>query len=352
MIKIVDLEESKPITLNDYATRAEFAPLVGDIRAEATMVAPRLAGRSIWMINSTDKGGGVAEMMPRLVPLMRELGFAVHWAVIQTEDQKFFNLTKRIHNLIHGESHAGLDFTPEDKEVYEAVNRVNADSFKKHLGPHDILMVHDPQPLPLGTMLRDELGLQTFWRCHIGLDRRTDSTRAVWRFLKPYLKNFRHAMFSAPEYIPGFLAGRASILHPGLDPMSHKNRELSVTKLVGILCNAGLQTAHEPVPTPAYKHQVRKLMPNGEYQVPEELGLLFRPTVLEVSRWDRLKGWIPLIEGFVRMKKRVADGAAKGQKPRNIDSITNLLSNPTCTASQYRHTFPHSLGDGQTKAFL
>jgi trehalose synthase len=317
MIKVIDLTEAKPITLNDYAGRADFAPPVGDIRAEATMIAPRLTGRNIWMINSTDMGGGVAEMMPRLVPLMRELGFSVHWAVIRSDNQRFFELTKRIHNLIHGDGSTSRDFSPEDARVYEAVNRENANSLKQHLGPHDILIVHDPQPLPLGDMLHKDLGLTTMWRCHIGLDRRTDATRSVWRFLRPYLGSYGHAVFSAPEYIPGFLAGRASILHPALDPMSHKNRELSVGKVVGVLCNAGLQEAHEPVPTPAYANPVKRLAPDGTYVVPGEFGLLFRPMILEVSRWDRLKGWLPLVDGFIRMKDMVRQGKASEERPRN-----------------------------------
>jgi trehalose synthase len=321
MIKIVDLNHTTPITLDDYAARAEFTARVGDIRNEATMIAPRLTGRTIWMINSTDKGGGVAEMLPRLVPLMRELGFSVRWAVIQTQERQFFELTKRIHNLIHGDDRVSRHLNGDDSGVYEAVNRDNADSLKPHIGPHDILVVHDPQPAPLGRMLREELGLTTFWRCHIGLDKRTEATRSVWGFLQPYIDSYGHAAFSAPEYIPGFMAGRASILHPALDPMSHKNRRLPVSRVVGILCNSGLQQPYEPVPTPPYEHQVKRLAPDGSYVKPNEIGLLFRPIILEVSRWDRLKGWIPLLEGFVRMKEQVAAGLVASEDPRNQNRL-------------------------------
>jgi len=259
----------------------------------------------------------VFSKMPRLIPLMRELGFSVNWAVIQTEDQEFFSLTKRLHNLIHGDAAAGLEFNQRHRDVFEAVNRANAESLAEHIGRHDILIVHDPQPLPLGKILHEEMKLNPIWRCHIGLDTHTEATSAAWRFLRPYLDSYHHALFSAPEYIPSFLAGRSSILHPAIDPLSHKNRNLSVTKTVGILCNAGLQKAHEPVPTSNYTHRVRRLMPDGSYSVPGEFGLLFRPIILQVSRWDRLKGWSPLLEGFVRMKRRVQDGIAQNQRIRN-----------------------------------
>lgn len=317
MIKIVENRDTKPVTLNDYAAMPNFAPAVSDLRAEATLIAPRLAGRNVWMVNSTDAGGGVAEMLPRLIPLLRELGFSAHWAVIQTENVEFFNLTKRLHNLIHGDGRSGRDISASERETFEAVNRDNADSLKQHLGRHDILVVHDPQPVALGRMLAEEMKLRAIWRCHIGLDHHTEETRTAWRFLRDYLEPYRHALFSAPEYIPSYLVGRSSILHPALDPMSHKNRDLAVTKLVGILCNSGLQKAHEPVPTAAYQHRVRRLAPDGSYKIPGEFGLLFRPIILQVSRWDRLKGWLPLLEGFSRMKARVGQGAAENQRIRN-----------------------------------
>lgn len=317
MIKVVQNRDTKPVTLSDYAALPNFAPAVSDLRAEATLIAPRLAGRNVWMVNSTDAGGGVAEMLPRLIPLLRELGFSAHWAVIQTDNAEFFNLTKRLHNLIHGDGRSGTQISTSEKETFDAVNRDNAESLKQHLGRHDILVVHDPQPIGLGKMLAEEMGVRTIWRCHIGLDERTPETRTAWHFLRDYLQPYNHALFSAPEYIPSYLAGRSSILHPALDPMSHKNRDLSVTKLVGILCNSGLQKAHQPVPTTTYQNRVRRLAADGSYEIPGEFGVLFRPIILQVSRWDRLKGWLPLLEGFRRMKARVRQGAAENQRIRN-----------------------------------
>jgi len=321
VIRIVEPDQQKPISLDHYAVDAHFADVVHELRTEAALLAPRLEGRRVWMINSTDKGGGVAEMLPRMMALMRELGIDVRWAVIGSDEQAFFQLTKRLHNLVHGEASAGVDLGPADAQVFEAVNRQNFDSFRPLVGERDVVVVHDPQPLPLGDMLAAEANITTVWRCHIGLDERTEATSAAWRFLRPYLGRYAHAAFSAPEYIPSFLAGRASILHPAIDPLSHKNRELSVHKMIGILCNGGLQPAYSTVPTADFDYAVRRLGPDGSLGEPGELGLLFRPIILQVSRWDRLKGWMPLLEAFVRLKAAVGEPRTAGLSERNRNRL-------------------------------
>ena len=332
MIQTVDLSAKEGPVLDDYAAEARFAGIVGDLRAEATRLADRYADRTIWMINSTAHGGGVAEMLWRMVPLFRQLGFQMRWAVLGTEREEFFTLTKRLHNLIHGDAGSGLDLGPDQAALFERVNQENFEALRPQLKRGDLVVVHDPQPLPLGQMVARELGIKTFWRCHIGLDQRTDATRAAWRFLKPYLDGYSHAVFSVPEYIPGFLAGQASIIYPALDPLSDKNRELSAHKQVGILCNSGMQEAHEPVATPDFEHQVKRVMPNGEPRIAGSMGLLFRPIVLEVSRWDRLKGWLPLLEAFVRLKRGLRTGVTGehvlGEFGNRIELVRLVLAGP------------------------
>ena len=331
MIRIVEPDQQKPIHLDHYAVDAHFADVVHELRAEAALLRPRLEGRRVWMINSTDKGGGVAEMLPRMLALMTDLGIDVRWAVIGSDEQAFFRLTKRLHNLVHGEVSAGVDLGPDDARLFEAVNRQNFDAFRPMLGPKDVVVVHDPQPLPLGDMLAAEAKVPTIWRCHIGLDERNEATSAAWRFMRPYLARYEHAAFSAPEYIPSFLAGRASILHPAIDPLSHKNRELSVHKMIGILCNGGLQVPYSTVPTADFEHQVRRLDSDGSLGQPGELGLLFRPIILQVSRWDRLKGWMPLLEAFVRLKAALRDGRTASLSERNRSRLAHarlILAGP------------------------
>ncbi len=298
MIQLIDLEPSR--TLDDYAAIAHLAGPVQALRAEAAMLVPPLRKRTVWMVNSTARGGGVAEMLPQMVILLTGLGLSTRWAVLGCDRPEFFALTKRLHNLIHGHGDPGL--TSADRELFESVNRKGAEALKPHLGPDDILVIHDPQPLAMGAILKEELGLRIIWRCHIGHDEHLPTTRAAWRFLKPYAAVYDRTVFSAPEYIPDYLAGRATIIHPALDPFSHKNRELPPHKLVGILCNAGLKSENHPVLTPPFTHQARRLQPDGSFGPavdPEEIGLLYRPIVMQVSRWDRLKGLRPLLEVLV-----------------------------------------------------
>jgi trehalose synthase len=314
MIQMIDIEPSR--TLDDYAAIAHLAGPVQALRAEAAMLVPPLRGRTVWMVSSTAQGGGVAEMLPQMVTLLNELGLTTRWAVLGSDQPAFFGLTKRLHNLIHGDGEPAL--SDDDRELFEAVNRQNAEALKPHLGPDDLLVIHDPQPLAMGAMLKSKFGMRTVWRCHIGHDERLPATHAAWRFLKPYAETYDRAVFSAPEYIPDYLAGRAIIIHPALDPFSHKNRELSPHKLVGILCNAGLKCERHAVLTPPFSHQAQRLQPDGTFGAavqPEEIGLLYRPIVTQVSRWDRLKGLRPLLEGFVQLKGWMHD-ATRNWSPR------------------------------------
>jgi trehalose synthase len=220
-------------------------------------------------------------------------------------DAAFFRLTKRIHNLIHDFGQPG--FSVEERTAYQAVSLKAAKALAKRVGPEDILVVHDPQPLGAGAEVKRLTGVRTIWRCHIGLDRHTAATDAAWDLLRDFAQAYDHTVFSAPEYIPAYLAGKASVIHPAIDPLSHKNRDLSAHKLVGILCNAGLMKSYHPVLTPGWEHQALRLHPDGRFLPACEgdgFGLMFRPIVTQVSRWDHLKGWMPLLEGFLRLKHR------------------------------------------------
>jgi trehalose synthase len=298
------IESEKGWTLSNYAVDSRLAAAVRTLQVEASIVVPQLRDRTIWMVNSTAQGGGVAEMLPRMAALLEELGLRVKWVVMGTDRPEFFKVTKQLHNLIHGEGNPEL--SAKHREVYEFVNRKNAEEFAPQVRPDDIVVIHDPQPLAMGAMLKRQLGVRTIWRCHIGLDERTPATRAAWSFLKPWAESYDLAIFSSPEYIPDYMAGRATIIHPALDPRSHKNRELPPHKLVGILCNGGLQHERHPVVTPPFSVRAQRLRPDGSFAPAtdqEEIGLPYRPLVCQISRWDRLKGFKPLLEGFVRLKQ-------------------------------------------------
>ena len=300
---IVEVEH--PQGLDDYAAIAHLAPAVERLRTAAAQVVARMQGRTLWMINSTAKGGGVAEMLPALVRLLRDLGIRAEWAVIETSRPEFFLLTKRIHNLMHGSGE--LHFNGADRALYEAVNRANADAIAPCLKPGDIVVVHDPQPMPLAAMLRERVDVTAVWRCHIGLDEQNEQTRAAWEFLEPYAAAYAHTVFSAPEYVPPFLADRATIIYPGIDPLASKNRDMHVHELVRVLSNSALVSTVGPVLRAPFINLAKRLQPEGTFRPaiwPEDIGLLVRPIVTQVSRWDRLKGYMPLLRAFVELKRR------------------------------------------------
>lgn len=327
MIHIVDVPPG--VSLDESEAHATLARPVQDLRAEARQLVPSLAGRRVWMVSSTERGGGVAEMMPRLITVLRELGVAVEWAVIGSDEPRFFTLTKRLHNLIHGVGDPQID--SGDRELYEAVSRTNAASLVPHLAPDDVLVVHDPQPMGMGAMLARERGATAIWRCHIGLDGQNAATRAAWSFLAPYTDAYRHAVFTAPEYVTGFPAHRAAIIHPAIDPLSDKNRALSTVRQAGVLVNAGLVPGDPPVLTPPYGDRVQRLAPDGSWRLASEddLGILYRPLVTQVSRWDRLKGFAPLLAAFELLKRRHREHAGvDALHRRRLDLVRLVLAGP------------------------
>ncbi len=329
MIETVDIREE--LGLDDYHAVVHLSHHVQELRDEAEQLVAALQGRRIFMVNSTSRGGGVAEMMPKLVSLMRELGADVEWLVMGTTQTKFFELTKRLHNLIHGMGTPVL--SAEDRRLYEAVSRENADILEGRLRPEDVLVIHDPQPLGMGALLKQRLGLPAIFRCHIGLDESPPASRAAWEFLRPFAEVYDWSVFSAPEYIPEFLAGRAGILTPAIDPLGFKNRELSPQKLMGILCNARLTIEHQPVVPLPFPETAKRLGPDGTFSSADRaggVGFLYRPIVTQVSRWDRLKGFKPLLEGFAHLKGRLA--AKNGDTPerhrRRLAFVRLVLAGP------------------------
>ncbi|PRH89154.1 glycosyl transferase family 1 [Labrys okinawensis] len=320
------VEPRHHVSLGDYEGIASLSTAVREMRQEAESLLPSLKGRRVWMVNSTSRGGGVAEVLPPLLALLRELGVEANWLVMDSENPAFFQLTKRLHNLIHGEGDP--DLGNEERRLYEEVSRQTCEAILHHAAPGDVLVIHDPQPLGAGALASRKSDIATIWRCHIGLDRETPKTRAAWAFLEDFTKAYDHAVFTAPEYIPGCLAGRASIIHPAIDPLSHKNRDLSVHKLVGILANGALIRPPGPVLTPPFSDQAQRLQRDGSWAPatePEDIGLLHRPIVTQVSRWDRLKGFRPLMEGFVALKRGQANRENLEERHRRSLQLSRLV---------------------------
>src|SRR5690606_20431790 len=139
--KMAQRIEIEPLTtLSQHAQHANLAPSVKALRDEAATLARGLHGRTLWMINSTARGGGVSEMLPGLITHLRDLGIRAEWLVIESDDEAFFQLTKRIHNMIHGDGEPGL--SEDDRRLLERVNRENALALRQEIRRDDIVVVH------------------------------------------------------------------------------------------------------------------------------------------------------------------------------------------------------------------
>ena len=211
------------------ASLQDYRDVVGaEVIDELLMLADRVKHRRLQHINSTAVGGGVAELLTRLVPLFRNLGIDTTWDVIKG-DQAFFEVTKTFHNALHGEDEA---ITEEMFAVYRETMNMNLYDLGR---AGDLVVVHDPQPAGL-IARKEETGGHWLWRCHIDV---STPHPEVWGFLKRYVDDYDASMFSMPEFsqklsIPQFL------VPPSIDPLSDKNRELPDTEIRRVLEKYGL----------------------------------------------------------------------------------------------------------------
>ena len=163
MIKLVEPKDTT--TLEDYGAYSHLAAEVEDLRNEAKDIRRFINGRSILMVNSTSQGGGVAEMLPKMMGILKELGIKTRWAVMGSDDPAFFRLTKRLHNMIHGDGGGNNRLTGEDRQLFEHTGESNVEALRAVLDPNDLLVIHDPQPLAMGAKLKNQMNLPAVWRC-------------------------------------------------------------------------------------------------------------------------------------------------------------------------------------------
>ncbi len=215
-------------------------------------------GRTILHVNSTRYGGGVAEILHRLLPLMDELGVKTRWEVLAGTDL-FYRTTKSFHNSLQGTKQR---LTKEMFDAYLECNRENARRLNLDA---DVALIHDPQPAAL--IDHRPAGSKWIWRCHIDL---STPQRSVWQFLRPYIIRYDAAVFSLPKFaqrlpIPQFL------VYPSIDPLSDKNRELPEEEVGAIL---------------------------DRLEIPRD-----KPILLQVSRFDRFKDPVGVVEAYRIVKK-------------------------------------------------
>lgn len=231
----------------------------GQVWETIRSIAERLSGVRIKMANSTAVGGGVAEILQRLVPLLNEIGISTSWEVMEGGEE-FFKVTKTIHNALHGKIE---ELTREMQAIYLSYTERNLQKFR--FG-EDYVFIHDPQPAAF-IQAKAKSRAKWVWRCHIDV---SAPHQPVWEFLRPYVIQYDASIFSAPSFaqhlpIPQFM------ISPSIDPLSDKNREVPQKQILQYLEN-------------------NKLDPE-------------RPILTQVSRFDKLKDPLGVIKTYQLVKK-------------------------------------------------
>lgn len=227
--------------------------------SELRALAGRLKGRSIQMVNSTSVGGGVAEMLNRIVPLMAELELSIRWDVITGGDD-FFAITKAFHNALHG---GRYDLPEESFKTFLAYTEQNRARLQFD---SDYVVIHDPQPAALIESRANHAG-HWVWRCHIDL---SQPNAKVWDFLAPFVNRYDAAIFSSPSFarqlpIPQYL------FFPSIDPLSDKNRGMEPEKIAEVV---------------------------SRFQIDSQ-----RPILTQISRFDRLKDPAGVVRAYQIVKR-------------------------------------------------
>ena len=246
--------------MNTKINVKDYEPVVGkSYIEELRMLASRLSGKTVLNINSTLVGGGVAEILSRVVPLLNQLGVDVRWQII-SGDPQFFKVTKRLHNALHGkaESISDDDFSLFLETTEQNLSQIDLSG--------DILFIHDPQPVAL-IAKKSDIGKKWIWRCHIDI---SHPDNRVWEFVKQFVVNYDAAVLSSPNFAQQ-LPIRQVFAPPSIDPLSDKSKELSAEAVNAALTKYGLD--------------------------PD------KPIILQVSRFDRLKDPLGVIKVFELVRK-------------------------------------------------
>lgn len=264
----------------------EYTPIVGQsVIDDLKLLAEKLKGRTVQHINSTSVGGGVAEILNRMVPLLRELGVDTKWDLIKGGEQ-FFEVTKKFHNVLHGRKE---EVSQRDFDIFMETSSKNIEEINTY---GDIVFVHDPQPIAL---VKKRGNNKWIWRCHIDV---SNPHQKVWDFLKDFIIQYDSAVFSAPGFSQK-LPIRQFLISPSIDPLSDKNKDLPQETIDAVLNKYGI--------------------------VPD------KPIITQISRFDRLKDPLGVIEAYRQVKKYIdcqliLAGGAASDDPEGIQVLEEVMA--------------------------
>ena len=261
--------------------------------------------RTVWHVNATAQGGGVAEMLQTLLAYGNGAGITNRWLVLKG-DGEFFTITKRLHNHLHGSPGDGGALAATEHAHYRAVLEDNLTEMLRRVSHRDIVVLHDPQPAGLAEELR-RLGARVVWRCHVGRDAPNALTDLGWAFLRPYLAPAHALVFSRRAYVPPWVGDGqvVTIIPPSIDPFAVKNMPLSDDVVTSVLARVGLVAGPDPDGPVRFTRrdgttgEVRRRRP-GELLLDTAPPPMDAPLAVQVSRWDRLKDMAGVMEGFAR----------------------------------------------------
>jgi len=268
----------------------QYIPFVGEETLQELFILSRkLKDLKVLHVNSTYKGGGVAEILQRFIPLMNELGIKTDWKVFKG-DEKFFSFTKKLHNLLHLPSEKGIsseEFVYYLKITYENIKEIDTENY-------DVVFIHDPQPM--GLIVNKQKKQKWIWRCHI--DTSTPDPKA-WNFIENFLNSYDACIFHMPEFVYEKIEIPTYTILPSIDPLHPKNIDLSEEEIKNTLTKFGIN--------------------------PE------KPIILQVSRFDRLKDPFGVIEAFKLVKKKydcqlILAGSFASDDPEGEEVYKELLN--------------------------
>lgn len=241
----------------------QYAHVVGnEVIDHLRQLANPLRGMKILHVNSTKEGGGVAEILNRLIPLKKELGIDSEWEIIHGE-KEFYQCTKKMHNALQGNKD---DISSDLLKKYQETNAQNFERLRPKLEEADVVFIHDPQPAALLSHMQNRRG-KWIWRCHIDV---SHPYRPVWKFLREYIKDYDASIWSLSTFVQP-LSHPMYLIPPSIDPLSEKNVELPEKEIKYYLDLYGLK--------------------------PDI------PILTQVSRFDRFKDPLGVIQSYRLIKK-------------------------------------------------